>query len=166
MACTGIGRTNARKTQRPASCGPLATNAGPVLDAGGTGSAPPLDDAQAQQGTLERRLGARHIHITGTPFAVEPDTLLGAGTGCLRAGRIDLFVRFRRICKDGHPVVSHFQETAGDGEGLFLLRAADNQLLIPNYIARVKMANGVLRPMIEQHYPTTLTPPASPLCKL
>ena len=91
MACTGIGRTNARKTQRPASCGPLATNAGPLLDAGGTGSAPPLDDAQAQQGPLEGRLGARHIHITGPPFAVEPDALLGAGTGSLRAGSIDLF---------------------------------------------------------------------------
>ena len=50
--------------------------------------------------------------------------------------------------------------------GKATVRAADNQLLIPNYIARVKVADGVLRPVIEQRYPATLTPPASPLCKL
>ena len=50
--------------------------------------------------------------------------------------------------------------------GKATVRAADNQLLIPNYIARVKVADGVLRPVIEQSYPATLTPPASPLCKL
>ena len=46
------------------------------------------------------------------------------------------------------------------------VRAADNQMLIPNYVARVKMADGVLRPVIEQTYPASITPPASPLCKL
>ena len=46
------------------------------------------------------------------------------------------------------------------------VRPADNQLLIPNYLARVKVADGVLRPVIEQSYPATITPPASPLCKL
>jgi branched-chain amino acid transport system substrate-binding protein len=46
------------------------------------------------------------------------------------------------------------------------VRAADNQLLIPNYVARVKMADGVLRPVIEQTYPASITPAASPLCKL
>lgn len=50
--------------------------------------------------------------------------------------------------------------------GKATVRAADNQLLIPNYIARVKVADGVLRPVIERSYPATLTPPASPLCKL
>lgn len=50
--------------------------------------------------------------------------------------------------------------------GKATVRAADNQLLIPNYIARVKTADGVLRPVIEQNYPASLVPPASPLCKM
>ena len=50
--------------------------------------------------------------------------------------------------------------------GKATVRPADNQLLIPNYIARVKVADGVLRPVIEQSYPATITPPAAPLCKL
>ena len=50
--------------------------------------------------------------------------------------------------------------------GKMTVRAADNQLLIPNYVARVKMADGVLRPVIEQTYPETIAPPASPLCKM
>jgi len=50
--------------------------------------------------------------------------------------------------------------------GKATVRAADNQLVIPNYIARVKTADGVLRPVIERAYPTSLVPPASPLCKM
>lgn len=50
--------------------------------------------------------------------------------------------------------------------GKMTVRAADNQLVIPNYVARVKMADGVLRPVIEQSYPETITPPASPECKM
>ena len=50
--------------------------------------------------------------------------------------------------------------------GRATIRAADNQLLMPNYVARVKMADGVLRPVIEQTYPASLAPAASPLCKL
>ena len=50
--------------------------------------------------------------------------------------------------------------------GKMTVRAADNQLLIPNYVARVKMVDGVLRPVIEQTYPETIAPPASPLCKM
>ena len=50
--------------------------------------------------------------------------------------------------------------------GKMTVRAADNQLVIPNYVARVKMADGVLRPVIEQTFPETITPAASPLCKL
>lgn len=46
------------------------------------------------------------------------------------------------------------------------IRKEDNQLLIPNYVARVKTADGVLRPVIEKAYPATITPAASPLCKL
>lgn len=50
--------------------------------------------------------------------------------------------------------------------GKATVRAEDNQLLIPNYIARVKTADGVLRPVIEQTYPASIIPPASPLCKM
>jgi branched-chain amino acid transport system substrate-binding protein len=50
--------------------------------------------------------------------------------------------------------------------GKATVRAADNQMVIPNYVARVKTADGVLRPVIERSYPATLTPAASPLCKM
>ncbi|ABM59817.1 ABC transporter substrate-binding protein [Verminephrobacter eiseniae] len=50
--------------------------------------------------------------------------------------------------------------------GKMTIRAADNQLVMPNYVARVKMADGVLRPVIEHTYPASLVPAASPLCKM
>lgn len=50
--------------------------------------------------------------------------------------------------------------------GEMTIRAEDNQLVIPNYVARVKMIDGALRPVIEETYPETITPPASPLCKM
>jgi branched-chain amino acid transport system substrate-binding protein len=50
--------------------------------------------------------------------------------------------------------------------GKMTVRAADNQMVIPNYVARVKTADGVLRPVIERSYPASLTPAASPLCKM
>ena len=50
--------------------------------------------------------------------------------------------------------------------GKATVRAADNQMVIPNYVARVKVADGVLRPVIEQAFPASVTPPASPLCKM
>ncbi len=51
------------------------------------------------------------------------------------------------------------------GPGL-TMRAADNQLVLPNFVGRAKVADGVLRPVIEQSYPASLTPPASALCKM
>lgn len=50
--------------------------------------------------------------------------------------------------------------------GKVTVRAADNQMVIPNYVARVKMADGVLRPVIERTFPASITPAASPLCKM
>ena len=50
--------------------------------------------------------------------------------------------------------------------GKATVRAEDNQLLIPNYMAQAKVADGVLRPVIERAYPASLIPPASPLCKM
>jgi branched-chain amino acid transport system substrate-binding protein len=46
------------------------------------------------------------------------------------------------------------------------MRAQDNQLVLPTYSARAKVADGVLRPVIEQRFDPSLTPAPSPLCKL
>lgn len=50
--------------------------------------------------------------------------------------------------------------------GAALMRAADNQLVLPNFVGRVKSVDGQLRPVIEQKFPAALTPPASALCKM
>ncbi|MDO8769788.1 MAG: ABC transporter substrate-binding protein [Burkholderiaceae bacterium] len=50
--------------------------------------------------------------------------------------------------------------------GPVVMRAADNQLVLPNYVGRVKMASGQLRPVIEQAFPASLVPAASALCKM
>lgn len=48
--------------------------------------------------------------------------------------------------------------------GKLVLRAADNQLLLPNYVGRVRSVDGVLRQVVEQTFPASLTPAPSPLC--
>lgn len=50
--------------------------------------------------------------------------------------------------------------------GNVTMRAADNQLLLPNYVGRAKMVDGVLRPVIEQTFPASIIPAASSLCKM
>lgn len=50
--------------------------------------------------------------------------------------------------------------------GNVTMRAADNQLVVPNYVGRVKLVDGALRPVIEQRFDPSLTPAPSPLCKL
>ena len=50
--------------------------------------------------------------------------------------------------------------------GSVSMRAADNQLLLPNYIGRAKVADGALRPVIEQTFPPSIIPAPSPLCKM
>lgn len=50
--------------------------------------------------------------------------------------------------------------------GKVQLRAADNQLLLPNYVGRVKTLDGSLRQVIEHTYPASIVPAASPLCKM
>ncbi|MDI1239988.1 MAG: ABC transporter substrate-binding protein [Polaromonas sp.] len=50
--------------------------------------------------------------------------------------------------------------------GPALMRAQDNQLVLPNYAGRVKRVEGVLRPVVEQRFGAALTPPPSPLCKM
>lgn len=50
--------------------------------------------------------------------------------------------------------------------GSVVMRAADNQLVIPNFVGRAKTVDGVLRPVIEQTFPASLAPAASALCKM
>jgi branched-chain amino acid transport system substrate-binding protein len=46
------------------------------------------------------------------------------------------------------------------------MRAADNQLVLPNFVGRAKVADGLLRPVIEQTFAASTMPGASPLCKM
>ncbi len=50
--------------------------------------------------------------------------------------------------------------------GSVLMRAQDNQLVLPNYVGRAKVVDGVLRPVIEERFDPSLTPAPSPLCKM
>jgi branched-chain amino acid transport system substrate-binding protein len=50
--------------------------------------------------------------------------------------------------------------------GKLTVRAADNQLLVPNFIARVKNVDGQRRPLVEQVFDPSIAPAPSPLCKL
>jgi branched-chain amino acid transport system substrate-binding protein len=50
--------------------------------------------------------------------------------------------------------------------GSVVMRAEDNQLMMPSYVARVETVDGVVRPVIEQTFPPSLIPPPSPLCKM
>ena len=50
--------------------------------------------------------------------------------------------------------------------GPVTMRAADNQLVLPNFVGRAKVVDGVLRPVIEQTFAPALMPAASPLCKI
>ncbi len=50
--------------------------------------------------------------------------------------------------------------------GQLTVRAADNQVLVPNYIGRVRMVDGKLKPTVEQAYTPAIIPAASPLCKM
>ncbi|MEY4750824.1 MAG: hypothetical protein RIQ60_3038 [Pseudomonadota bacterium] len=51
------------------------------------------------------------------------------------------------------------------GNGL-TLRAADNQLGLPNYVGRAKVVDGQLRPVIEQTFAASSMPGPSALCKM
>jgi len=46
------------------------------------------------------------------------------------------------------------------------MRPEDNQLVLPNYVARVKKVDGALRPVVEQRYEPSLVPAPSPDCKM
>ncbi len=46
------------------------------------------------------------------------------------------------------------------------VRAADNQMVLANYVGRAKMVEGQLRAPVETVFPASLTPAASPACKL
>lgn len=50
--------------------------------------------------------------------------------------------------------------------GPVTMRSADNQLLLPNYVARAKSVDGAIVPVIEHIFPPSLVPAPSPLCKM
>ncbi len=50
--------------------------------------------------------------------------------------------------------------------GPAVMRAADNQLVLPNLVGRAKVVDGTLRPVIEQIFPPSVMPGPSPLCKM
>lgn len=50
--------------------------------------------------------------------------------------------------------------------GSVTMRAADNQLVLPNFVGRAKVVDGVLRPVIEETFPPSVMPGPSPLCKM
>ena len=54
-------------------------------------------------------------------------------------------------------------------EGIFgplTMRAADNQLMVPNFMARAKLIDGQIRPVVDKAYTASLIPAPSPLCKM
>lgn len=50
--------------------------------------------------------------------------------------------------------------------GPVVMRAADHQLDLPNIVGRAKTVDGQVRPVIEQVFPLSINPAASPLCKM
>ncbi len=46
------------------------------------------------------------------------------------------------------------------------MRAADNQLMLPNFVGRAKVVDGQLRPVIEQTFAASSMPGPSALCKM
>jgi len=46
------------------------------------------------------------------------------------------------------------------------VRAADNQMVLPNFVGRAKWVDGQMRAPIEQVFPASIVPAASPLCKM
>jgi len=75
-------------------------------------------------------------------------------------------VRLAKSVKPGEVAKALRGATIDSMYGPVVMRAADNQLLLPTFVARAKVVDGELRPVIEQTFPPSLTPPPSPLCKM
>ena len=75
-------------------------------------------------------------------------------------------VRLAKSVKPGDVAKALRGATIDSMYGPVVMRAADNQLLLPTFVARAKVVDGELRPVIEQTFPPSLTPPPSPLCKM
>lgn len=75
-------------------------------------------------------------------------------------------VRLAKSAKPGDVAKALPGKTLDTIYGAAQMRAADNQLVIPNLVGRAKMVDGVLRPVIEQQFPAAVMPAASPLCKM
>lgn len=75
-------------------------------------------------------------------------------------------VKLAKSAKPGDVAKALSGQTLDTIFGPAQMRAADNQLVLPNLVGRAKIVDGVLRPVIEQQFPASVMPAASPLCKM
>ncbi|MFD0669281.1 ABC transporter substrate-binding protein [Ramlibacter sp. MAHUQ-53] len=75
-------------------------------------------------------------------------------------------VKLAKSAKPGDVTKALSGKTVETVFGPSQVRAADNQMVLANYVGRAKMVDGQLRAPVEQVFPASLTPAASPACKL
>ncbi len=75
-------------------------------------------------------------------------------------------VKLARSAKPGDVTKALSGKTVETLFGPSLVRAADNQMVLANYVGRARMVDGQLRAPVEQVFPASLTPPAPAACKL
>ena len=75
-------------------------------------------------------------------------------------------VKLARSVKPGEVTQALRGKTLETVFGTAQVRAADNQMVLANFVGSAKVADGVLRPVVEQTFPASLTPAASQLCKM
>lgn len=75
-------------------------------------------------------------------------------------------VKLARSVKPGDVAKSLSGASVDTVFGRAQVRAADNQMVLANYVGRAKLVDGQLRAPIEQVFPASIVPAASPLCKL
>ncbi len=75
-------------------------------------------------------------------------------------------VKLAKSTKPGEVTKALSGATVDTVFGRAQVRAADNQMVLANYVGRARMVDGQLRAPIEQVFPASIVPAASPLCKL
>lgn len=75
-------------------------------------------------------------------------------------------VKLAKSAKPGDVTKALSGKTVETLFGPSLVRAADNQMVLANYVGRAKMVDGQLRAPVEQVFAASLTPPAPAACKL
>lgn len=75
-------------------------------------------------------------------------------------------VKLAKSAKPGDVTKALSGKTVDTVFGAAQVRAADNQMVLPNYVGRAKWVDGTLRAPVETVFPASIVPPASPLCKM